>query len=234
MTTEQPKRVPGQPTYDERGRPIYAAKRVWPAYFDVVRGKPPRDTLIAALEALDREGLGPAGAEAPLAVDIGCGDGRDTVEILRRGWRVLAVDGHPDAFDRMIARADLAGRDRLECLHAPFEGLELPRTRLINASFSLPFCDPGHFGALWAGIVEALEPGGRFAGQLFGDRDDWASLEGRTHHTVEQARALLAGLEVERFEETEAEGKDALGNPKHWHRFDIVARNPHPDRKGTP
>lgn len=226
MSTEHTKHEPGRPSYDEHGCPVYAAKRMWTAYFDVVAGKPPRETLIQALDTFGREGV----SGVPMAVDIGCGDGRDTVELLRRGWRVLAIDGHPDAFRRLHARTDIAGKDRLECLHAPFEGLELPPALLVNASFSLPFCDPDHFDALWRAITEALEPGGRFAGQLFGDRDDWAAIEGRTHHTIAQARALLAGFEVERFDESEDDGKDALDNPKHWHRFDIVARKP--QRKG--
>ena len=230
MTTDQPTREPGEPSFDEHGCPVYAGKRVWPAYFDVVAGKPPRETLLAALASFESEGVPGHGGDplvdGPLAVDIGCGDGRDTVELLRRGWRVLAIDGHPDAFRRLRAREDLGGTDRLECLHAPFEGLELPRATLVNASFSLPFCDPDRFGALWASIRSAIEPGGRFAGQLFGDRDDWASIEDRTHHTRDEALELLEGLGIEVFAEQEEDGKDALENPKHWHRFDVVARRP--------
>lgn len=231
MTTDQGTHEPGKPSYDDQGRPVYAAKRVWPAYFDIVAGKPPRDTLLKALDAFDAEGVRADGTDYPFAVDIGCGDGRDTAELLRRGWRVLAVDGHPEAFDRLHARSDIPAKDRLECRHAPFEGLVVSPALLVNSSFSLPFCHSDHFDALWQGILQAILPGGRFSGQLFGDRDDWAAIEGRTHHTAGQARALLDGLEIELFEESESEGKDALDNPKHWHRFDIVARKP--SRKGT-
>ncbi|MEJ1932020.1 class I SAM-dependent methyltransferase [Nostoc sp. NIES-2111] len=39
--------------------------------------------------------------DAPrFAVDLGCGDGRDTVELLRRGWRVLGIDGAQEAIAR--------------------------------------------------------------------------------------------------------------------------------------
>lgn len=243
--------------------PIFAAKRVWPAYFDKVAGKPARETLTSALDAFEAEGVLPGdgsgwhgspscesvsnthGSESratgsrttkgrpttlPLAIDLGCGEGRDTVELLRRGWRVIAIDGHPDAFHRLRRREDLTKTEHLELRHAPFEGLELPRVQLVNASFSLPFCEPEHFAGLWATILGAIEPGGRFAGQLFGDRDDWATIEGRSHQTRAEAEALLAGLEVESFAEVEDDGKDALENPKHWHRFDVVARQP--GRKG--
>lgn len=206
---------------------VYASQRDWPSYFEVVAGKPPRETLTDALARFEREGL-PDAAGAPLAVDLGAGEGRDTAELLRRGWRVLAIDGHPDAIRRMRGRADLVRRDRLEIRYAPFEGLDLPPAFLVNASFSLPFCPPGHFDALWRTIVGAIEPGGRFAGQLFGDRDDWAPIPDRSHHTRAQAEALFEGFEIELFHEGEDDGKDALQNPKHWHRFDIVAR-----RKGS-
>ncbi|MFG0259836.1 MAG: class I SAM-dependent methyltransferase, partial [Phycisphaerales bacterium JB041] len=72
-------------------------------------------------------------------------------------------------------------------------------------------------------VVDAIEPGGRVAGQLFGDRDDWAGIPDRSHQTRAEAEALLTGFDIEHFHEEEDDGKDALDNPKHWHRFDVVA-----------
>lgn len=207
---------------------VYASQRDWPAYFEVVAGKPPRETLLDALARFEAEGTPRPDATPPLAIDLGCGEGRDTAELLRRGWRVLAIDAHPDAVRRLRARPDLLHPDRLEIREQPFEGLHLPAATLVNASFALPFCPPNHFETLWATIVAALPPGARIAGQLFGDRDDWATIPDRSHQTRAQAETLLAGFEVELFQEFEDDGKDALSNPKHWHRFDVVAR-----RKGT-
>jgi len=199
----------------------YAAQRDWPGYFDAVAGKPPRDTLLLALERFDRE---PASRGGRLALDLGCGEGRDTAELLRRGWHVLAIDGHPDALRRLLERLDLPHRDRLRTLLAPFEGLGVPACDLVNASFSLPFCPPHAFGTLWSAIVDAIRPGGRFAGQLFGDRDTWALLPDRSHQTREQALAMLDPFDLERFDEDEKPGSDAFGTPKHWHVFHVVAR----------
>lgn len=214
---------------DQRPKPahVYAAQRDWPGYFDRVAGKPARETLVRALDAFDREPQASQPAELPLAVDLGCGEGRDTAELLRRGWRVLAIDGHPDAIRRLRER-ELPHPDRLEIRHAPFEGLVLPPAQLVNASFSLPFCPPTHFLALWETVIGAIEPGGRFAGQLFGDRDDWAAIPDRSHQTRAQAESMLRDLTIEHFHEEEDDGKDALDNPKHWHRFDIVAVNAPP------
>jgi hypothetical protein len=77
---------------------------------------------------------------------------------------------------------------------------------------------------MWSLIVEAILPGGRFAGQFFGERDTWASLPDRSHHTHDQVRELLAKFTVEEFREEESEGNDAHGKPKHWHVFHVVAR----------
>jgi SAM-dependent methyltransferase len=194
----------------------------WQQYYSAVAGRPPRDTLLNALDRFDAEPT-----DAPrLAIDLGCGEGRDTVEILRRGWRVLAIDATAAAIDRLVNRPDLPHPDHLETQVERFETIALPSAALINASFCLPFCPPDAFPQLWQQIFSALEAGGRFAGHLFGDRDAWATIPEHTHHTRQQIEALLQPFEVEMLNEEETDGKTALGEPKHWHIFHIVARKP--------
>lgn len=197
--------------------PAIPLQREWPAYYDAVAGKPPRDTLLKALDLFEREGF------AGRAVDLGCGDGRDSVEMLSRGWTVTAIDGHPEALARFRMRS-IPHAERLTLVLAAFEETEIPGSDLVNASFSLPFCRPDRFGEVWERIVRAIRPGGRFAGQLFGERDSWASIPDRTHHTRAEAEALLRPFEVEMLVEDEKDGNDATGTPKHWHVFHIVAR----------
>jgi hypothetical protein len=72
--------------------------------------------------------------------------------------------------------------------------------------------------------VSSLGRGGRFCGQLFGDRDEWSPDEEMTFHTRDEAESLLADFEVERFDEVEEDSKTALGEPKHWHVFNVIAR----------
>ena len=201
--------------------------RDWPAYFAVMEGKGPRDTTTRALEAFAAEGLPDAGGEkpVPLAVDLGCGEGRDTQTILERGWRVVAIDGNEAAFENMAKRG-LLDHPGLETRLEPFEECSIPGCELLNASFSLPFCHPDRFGALWTIVRYAIEPGGRLACQLFGDRDTWASLPDRSHFTRAEVEAMLEGFEVEFFEEDESDSRDAEGHDKHWHVFHIVARQP--------
>src|SRR5690606_17548951 len=105
------------------------------------------------------------GAAPGFAIDLGCGEGRDSAELLRRGWRVLAIDGHESAFEFLRRRTDFprAAREpgRFETRVAPMEDADLPPCDLLNASFSLPFVDPARFDVVWGRIVAAIRPGGR-------------------------------------------------------------------------
>ena len=198
----------------------------WIDYYQAVAGRPPRETLLKALEnhAADLPG---SPADGPgLAIDLGCGDGRDTVELTRRNWLVFAIDGEPEAIARLQQRQDIT-RTNLVTQIQRFETLILPNpVDLINASFCLPFCPPAQFPALWAKIYNALCPGGRFCGHLFGDRDSWVRYPGRTHHTRSQLDRLLAPFDIEFLDEEEHPGKTALGEQKDWHIYNIVARRP--------
>jgi len=196
----------------------------WSQYYDVMAGTPPRDTLLAVLERFDASGF---------AIDLGCGEGRDTVELLRRGWQVLAIDGTEEAIARLLQREDLPYPERLTTQVARFDQVQLPPADLINASYSLPFCFPVDFPALWQQIETTLKPGGRFAGQLFGDRDSWAAISTHTHHTRAQVEALLQNFEVELLDEEEKDAVTALNEAKHWHLFHIIARKPTESAKVT-
>jgi hypothetical protein len=105
-----------------------------------------------------------------------------------------------------------------------FECLTLPNSiDLINSSFALPFCRPDDFPNLWHKIIASLRSGGRFCGQLFGDRDTWATAyPNMTHYPKDKVMELLQSFKVEYFEE-EHHGETAIGEQKYWHIFHIVA-----------
>jgi len=95
---------------------------------------------------------------------------------------------------------------------------------LVNASFALPFCVKKDFLELWEKIVNAIRSGGRFAGQCFGDRDTWAPLPNRTHHSKEEVLKLLEDFEIEMMRVEEKDDTPEVRNPKHWHMFHVVAK----------
>ncbi|MDJ0650249.1 MAG: class I SAM-dependent methyltransferase [Xenococcaceae cyanobacterium MO_188.B19] len=191
-------------------------KRDWKAYYDAVAERPPRKTLLTALAAFETPGI---------AIDLGCGDGRDTVEMLRQNWAVLAIDKEPDAIARLLARPDI-NTLQLTTQTVSFEQLQLPKqVNLINASFSLPFCSPDAFPTLWNQIFNSLVLGGRFCGNLFGERDSWNDSELINTFTLQQVETLLQAYTVELLEEEEEHpGTTPLGEDRYWHIFHIVAR----------
>jgi trans-aconitate methyltransferase len=184
----------------------------WTVFYDAT-GDEPRPTLLDALDRFEQPGL---------AVDLGSGTGRDTAELVRRGWRVVAIDGEPQAMVRLAARRDL-DHSQVTMQVARFEEATWPDVDLVSSSFSLPFVPADDFGGVWSRIVDSLLPGGRFCGHLFGERDTWAS-EGVTCFSRSEVEALLSWLSVERLDEEEEDSEDAVGTPKHWHLFHIVAR----------
>lgn len=199
----------------------HAAKRDWPRYFKAVEGKGPRETLLKALELFEKEKIA---GQSRFAIDLGCGSGRDTFELLRRGWRVLATDSSRQGLDLLHAQTPAEHRANLESRLSTFEDLVLPAATLVNASYALPFCDPSAFPRVWDTIVGAIPAGGRFAGQFFGDRDAWAVLPDRTHHTRAQVNELLDAFIIDQLQEVENREAGATGEIKDWHIFHIVAR----------
>ena len=191
----------------------------WSDYYAANDGREPRRALLDVLVA---DGPG-------RAIDLGCGSGIDTLAMLGRGWHVLAIDAEREAIDRLEARVptDLTGR--LETRVSRMEDAELPATDLVHASFSLFFCDPARFTEVWRRIADAVAGGGRFVGELLGDRDTWAPEDDISAFTERQARALFDGWTVERFEVEDDDG-EACSGPKHWHVFHVVARTPAGDR----
>jgi tellurite methyltransferase len=215
--------------------------RDWSTYYTAVAGKPPRDTLLIALDLFARREDRPAGRSSPHALDLGAGEGRDTRELLRQGFRVLALDPHPAAPDLLTQGLAPEHAERLTVVRAGTESLaavlatrpDFATPDLINASFSFPFIPPVLFPRAWTALRAALAPGTLFAAQFFGPRDSWASNPTRTHHTREQVQHLLDGLTLHHLAEDDKPGHDAEGHPKHWHVFHVVAENSPSQREGA-
>ena len=193
----------------------------WREYYERTARGIAWDTLREALRLLEGKSSEP---RERFAIDLGCGAGRDTFELLRRGWKVLAIDNQSRAIRWIRSNVPTKDRSRLRTRLASFERIPLPKCDLVNASYSLPFCSPEHFGSLWRKIVTSIRPMGRFSGHFFGINDEWASLSDMTFHSRRQVKFLLRNFKIESFHEREWEGTTASGRKKHWHVFSVVAR----------
>lgn len=160
------------------------------------------------------------------ALDLGCGGGRDTRELLKRGWSVDALDGNESALN-LTAKHQTADL-RLKLIHSKFEDIELKGKYydLINASASLPFCSSRDLHVLWHKILRSLKSGGIISCDFFGTNDEWNSGEYSSMSFLSKTdvEELLVELKVEDLVEKEMFGPTALGASKHWHIFTCVAR----------
>ena len=136
----------------------------WSKYHRLTAQRPSRELLRATLRLL---GTTPSGR---VAVGLGCGAGVESLELLRQGWSVLAVDPSRSAIEQLRSAVPKEHADRLKTRVARAESLRLPSADLVWAGLSLPFVSPRSFTRLWRAIVASLMPGGVFVGDFFGPR----------------------------------------------------------------
>jgi tellurite methyltransferase len=200
----------------------------WPEYYAVTVDRPPWPTVLAALDRFAEEdgGSGHDGHDGRgrSAVDLGCGAGRDAREILRRGWRVLAIDREASAIETLRAATPEADLPRLETIVGDLDGVDVPVCDLVNASISLPFLTSDAYWRTWAGALAAVASGGRVSAMLFGERDESADDPTMTCPPPDAIRETLADFEIEHWSVTEEDGQTALGEPHHFQIIEVVAR----------
>ncbi len=89
------------------------------------------------------------------AIDLGCGAGRDTIYLLKNGWKVLAIDKE-DTKEIISNKLNTKEKTMFKFEKQSFEKIELDKNNLIVANFSLPFCDKNYFKELWIKITNSI------------------------------------------------------------------------------
>lgn len=89
------------------------------------------------------------------AIDLGCGAGRDTIYLIRNGWKVLSIDKENTS---KIISSKLNNEDiekfKFKCQY--FENIELEKNNLLIANYSIPFCNKNHFNEFWNKISSSI------------------------------------------------------------------------------
>ena len=106
------------------------------------------------------------------AVDLGCGAGRDTLYLIKNGFKVLAIDkGDASKIISKKLNSEELKRFRFKC--QAFEDVEIKENNLLVANFSIPFCNRNYFKSFWKKIDNSILENGYFVGNFFGLNDSW-------------------------------------------------------------
>ena len=154
------------------------------------------------------------------AIDLGCGSGNETVYMVKNGIKVLAIDRQLNK-DFILNRLSDDEKKLISFKEGSFENIELSKTQLLTAFFSIPFCNPNNFDELWTKIYNSIEDNGYFVGQLFGDRDAWNVVESINTFSIDKVKEYLKNYNIIKLEEIEYVRES---DNKKWHFYDIIAQ----------
>lgn len=159
------------------------------------------------------------------AVDLGCGAGRDTLYLIKNGFKVLAIDkGDASKIISKKLNSEELKRFRFKC--QAFEDVEIKENNLLVANFSIPFCNRNYFKSFWKKIDNSILENGYFVGNFFGLNDSWAKTKkDMVFLTKEEVLDLFKNnFEIIFFKEVEKDEKTVLGVMKHWHIYNVIAK----------
>lgn len=205
---------------DELHQPVTEDGPDWVAYYRHTQGRVARPIFDKGMAAVSAAGIEPGEA-----VEIGFGDGTETLALLGAGWHVTAIDPTPEAATALRSNVPPGDAGRLEIRTATAEEANLPPFDLLYAGYALSFIKPVAFRAFWRRVRAQLRPGGFLIVNVFGVRDTWAGDPAMTFVSRAEVFRMIQGLEVIAVDEEDQDGNSFSG-PKHWHVFDIVARRP--------
>ena len=89
------------------------------------------------------------------AIDLGCGAGRDTIYLIKNGWKVLSIDKE-DTGKFISSKLNEEEIKRFRFVRQDFENIELEKNNLFVANFSIPFCKKDCFNELWNKITNSI------------------------------------------------------------------------------
>lgn len=190
------------------------------AFHRAALGRPSRELLRRTLGCFALDNMAPG-----IAVDLGCGSGAETLEMLRRGWEVHAVDVEDSGLVMLRDSVPPEFQNKLHTYARKFEDFEFPSCDLVWAGYSFPFCSAADWPVLWTRLLAALRPGGRIAGDIFGEHHAFASESDVLVFVEQDVRHLLSSLVIEAFD-VENGYRPSGSELMRWHAFGIAARKP--------
>jgi tellurite methyltransferase len=199
---------------------ITTAEIDWSEFHRKSHTRPPRELLIRTLNFFDVESRSDL-----VAVDLGCGSGADTLELLRRGWKVHCVDADPEGLEMLKSKVPPEFMGKVRTYTERIESFPFPECDLVWASYAFPFCPAANWEAMVRKATSALRPKGRIAGDVFGDKHAWAGEADVLTLSETNLRIALSALDVEAFD-IENGYRVSGSEITRWHSFGFSACKP--------
>ena len=188
----------------------------WIQYYDKTKKEYPRNNVKFLIDSLNFKPTD--------AIDLGCGQGNDTVYLINNDFRVLGIDKE-NVEEIIRERLSQDKQKYFQFKKQKLEYLKIPNTDLIIANFSLSFCKKEYFKSMWQKIVESINLNGYFVGTIFGINDSWnKKYRDMSFFDKEDVKRLFNKFKIIVFEEIENDKPTALGEDKHWHFYSIIAQ----------
>ena len=184
------------------------------SYADLTRTRP-ASTFVARAEGFCMH--------KGLALDLGAGALRNTRFLLEKGYSVTAIDKDPV----ILEESSILENPKLTAIACTYDEFTFPMDAydLVVAYNSLPFATREVFENILPAIKSSLKKGGVFCATFFGPHDTWATTKPHmTFTSKEEVQDIFAEMQILEFNEVEEDLPDILGNPKHWHVFEVIAR----------
>ena len=154
------------------------------------------------------------------AIDLGCGAGNDTEFLISKGFEVAAIDNNEQV--KSILESRNLNSENLNIIIENFSKIELPKTDLVNAHFSMHYVKE-NFDEFIANLLQnVINPKGVFIGNFLGKEDEWK--EAFTTVEKEELLEYFKGYNILYFSEEKYYQDTARKKNKFWHVYTIIAQ----------
>ncbi|UTV29769.1 class I SAM-dependent methyltransferase [Photobacterium atrarenae] len=190
----------------------------WLNYFNNPKLLPPRSHLIEAHQFLGHF------AKDRIAVDCGCGTGRDTLFLLEQGYQVYAFDIDISCLKILSEHPLAAATPQLDVQQSSFADYRFPRAHLLNASACLFFSPRPEFPQLWHNIEQSLFSGGIFCGHfLEQDAQDYDTNLPVLTWTRQDLEQLFTNFYIVSWKEKREYSAQLTGKKRAWLVHTVIA-----------